>query len=86
MFFFDCGNKTEFFRKFGKALFFRGLCKAVVHIRPFEIFARRRCRKVLRGVAYAVKFFEPHFCVFFFVVRGFQKQRGNLLIALFFRL
>ena len=83
--FFDRRNKAEFFRKFGKALFFRGFRKTVVHIRPFKVFARRRCRKVLRGVAYSVKFFEPHFCVFFFVFRGFQKQRRNLLITLFFR-
>ena len=41
-------------------------------------------KQIFCGVAYSVEFLKPEFCVFLFVFGGFQKQSGNLLVALFF--
>ena len=82
--FLDRSDKSEFRRKLREAFFFGCFCKARIHIRPFVVFARRRGNKVFRCVSDAVKFLEPKFGVFFFVVGGFQKQGRDLFIALFF--
>ena len=41
-------------------------------------------KQIFCGIAYSVEFLKPEFCVFLFVFGGFQKQSGNLLVALFF--
>ena len=62
-----------------------GLGKFLVHLRPFLVLARRGGDQVLRRAADDAKQFEPHFRVFFFVVRCFGENHSNLLVALFFR-
>ena len=81
MLLFDGPNALEQLGDVFKALFPGFLGKAGVHIRPFIVFALRRRQQVFRRGADAAQELEPDFGVFLFVVRRFQKQAGNLLIA-----
>ena len=82
--FFDSRDKAESCRKRLEALFFGVTRELLVHIRPFVVFALGGGKQIFCGVAYSVEFLKPEFCVFLFVFGGFQKQSGNLLVALFF--
>ena len=48
------GNQTEFGSQLREALFLSGLGKALIHIRPFVVFTRRRRAKIFSGVSDAV--------------------------------
>ena len=82
--FFDSRDKAESCRKRLEALFFGVTRELLVHIRPFVVFALGCGAQIFGGVAYSVKLLKPEFCVFLFVFCGFQKQSGDLLVALFF--
>ncbi len=68
---FYCRYSTEFCRKLGKSLGFGSLGKALLHIRQFEVFAVVGGTEIFGGTADACKLLEPHFCMLFFIVRGF---------------
>ena len=79
---FDRADKTEFLRKLAEALFLGGFGEALVHIRPLVVFALGGVQKILRRIADAVELLEPELRMLLFVVRGFQEESGDLLIAL----
>lgn len=84
--FLDCRDSAHFFRDFGKSFRVGFVRHPVVHIRPLGVFARGGVDEVFQSVAYAVKFLEPEFGVFLFVVRSFGEKCRNLLVAVFFAL
>ena len=72
---FDGGYLAEFLRKLREAFLFGGFGEAFVHISPFVILTVSCGSEIFGGIADAVQLFEPHFCVFFFIVGGFQEKR-----------
>ena len=80
---------AHLFEKLGNVVKALGPClfgKTLIHIGPFEVFARRRIGKIVCGAVYARKEFKPNFCVLLFVCRGFLEKLGNLNKAFLFRL
>ena len=78
----DGSHQTEPLGQLVEAFLVGGLGEAVVHIRPFVVFALSGGAEVFGGVADTVQFLEPELGVFLFVFGGFQEQRRNLLVAL----
>ncbi len=78
---FDCGNHAELCSQCGEALLFGCFGKALIHIRPLVVLTLGGCGEVRGGIANSLELFEPHLCVFFFVIGGFQEQGCHLLIA-----
>lgn len=83
---FDRAYHGEFRSQFGESLLLGSFGEALVHICPLVVLAVRCCREICCGIAYTVKFFEPHFCVFLLVFSGLEKQDCYLLKPLLFSL
>ncbi len=81
---FDCADHTEFSCQFRKTFFLCCFGKSLIHIGPLKIFSVRRRSQIFGSIADSLQFLKPHFCVLFLIVRSFQKEGGNLLIAFFF--
>ena len=64
---FDGGNRAETIGDSGEAFFVRFGSHAVVHIRPFVVFAFCGCLQIFRSIANAGKLLEPEFCVLFLI-------------------
>ena len=84
MVFFDGGYEAEAGGQLREALLFSSFGEALVHVRPLVVLALGGVKEVLRRVADAVQFLEPHLGVFLLVFSGLGKERGDLLVALFF--
>ena len=81
---FDGGDAAEFAGQLGKALFLGLLGKGIVHIGPLVVFTLGGVQQILGGIAQLAQGLEPHLGVFLFILGGFGKDLGDLLIALFF--
>ena len=81
MVFFHRRHQAEAPRQLREPFLFGGSGKTVVHVRPLVVLAFGGVEQVLRRIAEAVEFLEPELGVFLFVLRRFQKQRRNLLVA-----
>ena len=77
----DGGHQTEPLRQLVEALLLGGPGKALVHIRPLVVLALSGRQQVLRCVADAVELLEPELRVLLFVLRSFEEQRRDLLVA-----
>jgi len=84
MLFFNKGYLAKKLRNIFKAFFYGSLLKFLVHGGPFIIFPFCRMLKVLCRVSYSAQKFEYQFCMFFFIICGFLKNSGYLLISFLF--
>ena len=82
---FDLADQAEACGQLREALFFGGLGKAGVHIRPLVVLALGGGLQILRRVADALKLLEPELRVLLFVLGGLEEERGDLLKTLLFR-
>ena len=84
MLFLDSGDPVEQLRDMFKTFLAGFLGKGGVHIGPLVVFALGRVLQVRSGIRDAVvQQLEPDFRVLLLVVGRLQKQRRDLLIALF---
>lgn len=83
---FNRRDAFKLFSEFFETFFASGFGEAFVHVGPFVIFASGCSLEIGFGIfdGAAVKFFIPHLGVFFFIVGGFEENRGDLFEAIFF--
>ena len=81
---FNCSDPAEFGSEFRKSFSLCGPRKALVHIRPFIVFAVSGFSEILGSAADSVEFLQPQLGMLLLIVSCFEKQRGNLLEAVFF--
>ena len=78
----DGGHQTEAVGQLGKAFGLGGLGEVLVHVRPFVVLALGGGLQILGGVADALQLLEPELGVLLFVLRCFEEQGRDLLVAL----
>src|SRR5574344_707780 len=77
----DSSDKSELGSKISKALSFRCLRKAFVHICPLIVLAVSCLTQIGLCVANSAELLEPHLGVLFLVVSGLEENSRDLLIA-----
>src|SRR5690606_37455866 len=77
----DLCDHPELLCKSGKALFFRILRKAFIHIGPLVVFTVGSAEQVLRRVPQYSKRLEPELCMLLLVIGGLFEYGSDLLIS-----
>ena len=80
---FDDCNTTEFCCEFRESFCFGSLGKTLVHVGPFVVFTSGSCSEIFGCSTNALKFLEPEFGVFFFVVGSLEEECRDLFKTFF---
>ena len=75
-------DEAEALCQLREALFLGSLGKVLIHIRPFVVLALGGGLQILGGVADALQLLEPELGVLLLVLRRFEEQGRDLLVAL----